>query len=70
MTCFSTVDKEGRMYYLTDAEVMKEFLDEGGVPDAYAMDRLGVLTLVYSREGDACFPIRCIVFEDGSVLTF
>jgi hypothetical protein len=59
-----------KMFRLSDSQVFKEFIDEGGVLDEYAMDRLNILTLVLSRDGEAVFPIRFIVFEDGSVLSY
>jgi hypothetical protein len=55
---------------ITDADVFIEYMQQDVSPDEHDFDKLNVLTLVYSRDGEAVFPIRLIVFEDGSVLSF
>lgn len=53
---------------LSDAQVAKEYLEEGGALYAEAMDALNVLSVMYVRKGKDTFLPVLMVFEDGSHL--
>lgn len=57
------------LFQLSDAQVFEEYVEEGGEGIPEAFDKLGVLSLTLSRDGEADYSYKMVLFEDGSVWT-
>lgn len=57
------------VFHLSDAEVFKEFIREGGELSPYTLDKLNALSMVLTRDGEQDYTYKLILFEDGTTWT-
>jgi len=55
------------VFPLSDAQIFKEWLAEGGEPSNQEFDNLNIYTLTLARVGEADYKYVMVSFKDGSI---